>query len=166
MNEDPQILYVAGPMSGRPQFNYPAFDAMAEVLRADGWLVQSPAEMDDPHIREAAMRSPDGNFREFDADLKRLGHEPETWGDFLSRDVKLIADTVDGIVLLEGWETSRGARLEAFVAMQVGKPVFFHHPEIGLIECDVELLMQRITENTIDQGDVSRYEQEQTRATA
>lgn len=156
--EDPQILYVAGPMSGRPQFNYPAFDAMAEVLRDDGWIVQSPAEMDDPKVRQAAMECETGDFAEFYAKLGVAGHERETWGDFLSRDVKLIADDVDGIVLLDGWETSRGARLEAFVTLQVQKPVFYWHPEVGLIECDAELLMQRISENTVDQGDTSRYE--------
>lgn len=155
---NPVTLYVAGPMTGKPQFNYPTFDEVAEYLRMEGYDVRSPAEMDDPHIREAALRSPDGDFRQFDEDLRRRGHEPETWGDFLSRDVKLIADEVDGVVLLEGWEQSRGARLEAFVCLQVQKPVFGLHSELGLLEYPPESLMRCIAENTVDQGDTSRYD--------
>lgn len=149
-------VYVAGPMSGIPQFNYPAFDDAAGVLREQGYEVSSPAEMDDPNIRAAALASKTGNFREFDAILERQGHQPETWGDFLSRDVKLVADGVDMVVLLPGWENSRGARLEAFVAYQVQKPVG------ELVHGNVELLdpvkgMRIISAHTADQGDVTRY---------
>ena len=35
--------------------------------------------------------------------------------------MKLVADRVDGIVLLPGWERSRGARLEAFVGLLTDK---------------------------------------------
>jgi hypothetical protein len=105
-------LYVAGPMTGLPQFNFPAFDRAARLLRGDGFEVISPAELDSPAVRAAALASPDG----------KLGGE--TWGDMLARDVKLIADEVEAIVVLPGWSKSRGARLEVFVALLCGKPVF------------------------------------------
>lgn len=102
-------LYVAGPMTGLPQFNFPAFDAMAVSLRQAGYEVVSPAELDDPEDRAAALASPDGY-------MHGGHHMNKTWGDFLARDVKLIADEgVDGIVVLPGWAGSRGARLETFV---------------------------------------------------
>ena len=41
-------IYIAGPMSGLPDLNYPAFHAMAERLRAKGLHVESPAENDPP----------------------------------------------------------------------------------------------------------------------
>ena len=37
-------VYVAGPMSGMPGHNFPAFNAAADSLRAQGWHVENPAE--------------------------------------------------------------------------------------------------------------------------
>jgi len=105
-------------MTGIPQFNFPEFKRAAELLRRQGYSIVSPAELDDPSARAAALYSPDG-----DADTY---HETtgETWGDFLSRDVKLIADEVDAVIVLEGWEKSRGARLEVYVARTQDKPIY------------------------------------------
>ena len=104
-------FYLAGPMSGYPKFNFPAFHAAAKALREHGgWQIMSPAEMDaESGVAKKAMQSESGNLA--DAGIK------ETWGDFLARDVKIIADCVDGIIFLPGWQRSRGARLEAFVGL-------------------------------------------------
>jgi hypothetical protein len=102
-------LYLAGRMSGLPQSNIPAFDAASARLRAASYDIVSPAELDDPEIRTAAL-----------ADRPCA----QTWGDFLSRDVKIVADAVDGIVFLDNWWESRGARLEAFVALLTNKRQF------------------------------------------
>lgn len=120
-------VYIAGPMTGLPQFNIPAFDRMAKRLRAAGLEVVSPAELDSDAVRAYALASPDGKL---DPTNKIAG---ETWGDMLSRDVKIISDEVEGIVVLPGWEKSRGARLEAFVALLCSKPIFLdaHYAEAG-----------------------------------
>lgn len=102
--------YLAGPMSGVPQFNIPAFDAAAKALRAVGCKIISPAELDALEIRTKYLLSADG---------ATLPGTP-TWGTFLSRDVKIVADDVRGIVLMSGWEKSRGARLEAYVGLLCG----------------------------------------------
>ena len=39
------LIYIAGPMTCLPQYNYPAFDAMAKKLRAKGWTVINPTEI-------------------------------------------------------------------------------------------------------------------------
>lgn len=111
-------FYVAGPMTGLPQFNFPAFYTAAASLKAAGYDVTSPAELDDIRAQNAALASSDGDLATYEEETG------ETWGAFLSRDVKLIADEVDAVVLLEGWERSKGARLEAFVARTCGKPVY------------------------------------------
>jgi hypothetical protein len=99
--------YIAGPMSGIPQFNIPAFDAAARALRDRGWNVISPAELDDPEFREMCLASKTGT--------ELIGDK--TWGDLLARDVKIVADQVAGLILLPGWSQSRGARLEVFVGL-------------------------------------------------
>jgi hypothetical protein len=111
-------FYIAGPMTGIPQFNFPAFDVAAASLRSYGYLVVSPVELDEPSARAAALSNETGDPEQYNADTG------ETWGDLLARDVKMIADEVSGVVALEGWEDSKGARLEVFVARTCGKPVY------------------------------------------
>ena len=101
--EDFMHVYLAGPMTGIPQSNFPAFDAAAIALREKGFIVTSPAELDDSKDRALAL-----------ADKVAT----KTWGDFLARDVKLIADSgINAIVLMPDWHKSRGARLEATVGL-------------------------------------------------
>lgn len=114
-------LYLAGGMSGIPQCNFPAFDAAAADLRARGYYIVSPAELDDQQTRDAAMASADGNH----VDPNR------TWGDFLSRDVKIVADDVHGVIFLPGWHKSKGAKLEAFVALLCKTHRFFEYDPSG-----------------------------------
>jgi len=97
--------YLAGPMSGISRFNFPEFKRVAEALRGAGYEIISPAELDDPADHDIAMASMDG-------DPKAAGKK---WSEFLARDVKIITDEVDGIIFLENWIDSKGARLEAFV---------------------------------------------------
>lgn len=120
--EQAETLYVAGPMTGYPQFNFPAFDIVAADLRKRGFKIVSPAELDDPKTRKAALASPDGAPGSGTSN-------GETWGDFLARDVKLIADKVNGIVVIAGWQNSKGARLETFIAFLCGKPIV-HYPTL------------------------------------
>jgi hypothetical protein len=136
-------------MSGIPQFNYPRFTEVAEILREEyGHEVLNPAEMDSPEAQEAALASPNGDFSEL-----RAGGCDETWGDFLREDVKIIADEVDGVVLLENWEPSRGVRLEAFVAASVMKPVYQWVDELGPMEITPATLMHAISHYTIYRDD-------------
>lgn len=110
-------IYIAGPMQGIPKFNYPMFDRVAQKLREKGHHVISPAEMDDEKTREVAMASEDGAF----VDGRING---STWSDFLSRDVKVVTDHADAICLLPGWVKSKGAKLEAYVALINGHKLF------------------------------------------
>ena len=122
---DDKPIYLAGPMSCIPQFNFPMFDAVASLMRAKGWDIQSPAELDEDDVRNAALASKDG------APMGRVGGRDVTWGDFLARDVKLLADECGGVLLLPGWEGSKGARLEAFVAILTGLPLWEYQPAQG-----------------------------------
>jgi hypothetical protein len=41
-----KTIYIIGPMRGMPYFNFPAFDAKRDELKAEGWDVISPADLD------------------------------------------------------------------------------------------------------------------------
>jgi hypothetical protein len=116
-------IYLAGPMSGYPQFNFPLFYKAAAQLRADGWNVVSPAELDadtDAEIPETALASVSGSHKDLVP-----GH---TWGSLLARDVKMLADDgIQGIVFLPDWQKSRGARLEAFTGTQIPGFKFYRY---------------------------------------
>lgn len=89
-------IYLSGPMSGLPDLNFPAFKAAAEKLRAAGFEVVNPAELN-PIAGSA-------------------------WADCMRVDIKALLDC-DAIVLLDGWEHSRGAKLELHVALALGMTV-------------------------------------------
>lgn len=99
-------IYIAGPMRGRPDFNFPAFDRTAAKFRALGWDVVSPAEMD----------------RELDGPL---AHSNARWTFpvYMDRDIKVLV-TCDAIALLYGWEGSLGANVELTIARALDLPVY------------------------------------------
>jgi hypothetical protein len=103
-------IYLCGPMTGRPQFNIPLFDRVTAALRAQGYDIVSPGELDDAETRACALASPDGA-------PGSGSNNGQTWGDFLSRDIKIVVDNCEGIAMLPDWEKSRGARLEVYAAL-------------------------------------------------
>mgnify|MGYP007071572672 CR=1 FL=1 len=95
------IIYLSGPMSGYPQFNFPEFHRCAGILRSAGYVVLSPAEF--------------------------FGDTPDAVT--LSRATVLRMDIhallqVEGVVVLHGWEISRGAVTEVRIAWELGLPVY------------------------------------------
>lgn len=97
-------LYVAGPMRGYEQYNFPAFHEATAQLREAGYEVVSPAEMD-----------------------LELGFDPNSTAEFteadyaaaMRRDIETLL-TVDGVALLHGWRKSKGANVEHDVARALG----------------------------------------------
>lgn len=132
--------YLAGPMSWIPQFNIPMFDRATDALRANRIEVFSPAELDSEAVRAAALLSKDGD----PADVTSI----ETWGDMLARDVKLIADECGAVIFLDGWENSRGARLEAFVGILCDRKFYRYLTGGVLEEMSAKLVLTKIARHT------------------
>ena len=128
-------------MSGIPQFNFPRFIEAAAELRGEGKTIISPAELDDEETVVHAMASPHGTCCQ--------GH---TWGDFLSRDVKIVADEVDGIILLDKWWLSKGARLEAYVGHITGKQFMTYSGRLLQSKAPEDIL-DTVYMNTIERTD-------------
>ena len=90
-------IYIAGPMTGHADHNYPAFHAAAERLEEAGWDVVNPAE----------------NFGGR-TDLPRES--------YLRADVALLVKC-EAIAMLPGWQESQGAKLEYLLAREFGMMV-------------------------------------------
>lgn len=86
-------VYLSGPMSGIAEHNFPAFDAEAARLRAAGYEIVNPTEI-----------NPDVGA---------------SWEQCLRADIKALCDC-DTIALMPGWEKSKGAHLELSVAHRIG----------------------------------------------
>lgn len=96
-------VYIAGPMTGIEEFNYPAFFAAEERFRAAGWEVFNPARHDASWITD-----------DMDPDWVRA--------QYMRQDILDVMDA-DAIAMLPGWEQSKGATTELSVARILCKKV-------------------------------------------
>lgn len=87
-------LYVAGPMSGYPGFNYPAFFDAEVSLRGAGYGVLNPA------------RNP----------------KQSSWDGYMRAAIAQVI-AADGIATLPDWQMSAGAALEVHIAHALRVPV-------------------------------------------
>lgn len=97
-------LYLSGPMTGKPDFNYPLFNSVAEELRQRFHQVINPAELKVP-----------------DPGLDK--NPTEMWAYYLSHAIKVMLEC-SVIVLLPEWESSRGAVVEVNLADVLNYHVF------------------------------------------
>ncbi len=82
-------IYLAGPMRGLPDFNFPEFHKYAALLRAEGHEVFNPAELG---LSQSDMRA------------------------ILAVELDWICREADAVALMPGWSESLGARAEAALA--------------------------------------------------
>jgi hypothetical protein len=114
-------VYLAGPMTNIPEFNFPAFYDATEWLRANGWGVFSPAEKDLEQIPADEMKHIPG-YAEGDI-VKYVANSSFTLANAMEWDLPAIQKS-NGIVLLPGWERSTGARYERCVAEALDRDVW------------------------------------------
>lgn len=91
-------IYLAGPMTGYPSDNAPAFAVAAAELRAQGYFVFNPAEANPP--------TPVGVARHYRT--------------CMAVDLAWICAHADAIAMLPGWEASNGVRAELALAKAIG----------------------------------------------
>jgi hypothetical protein len=91
-------VYVAGPMTGIPEFNYPMFNMVAAELRRRFQTVCNPAENDG-------------------------GSSDKPWDFYMRLAIKQLIEC-DEVCLLPGWQNSRGACIEEQLARDLGMKIW------------------------------------------
>jgi len=89
-------LYIAGPMTGLAENNFPAFHDAAKRLRTAGFKVVNPAELG--------------------------GEEGREWEYYLRRDIPHLV-LCEAVAVLDGWWNSAGAKLETQLAAGLNMPI-------------------------------------------
>jgi len=107
-------IYLSGPMTGIENYNHELFDRVAAEFRSAGFFVCSPAEF-------------------FDGDLTKERSE------YMREAIKYLLEA-DTIMLLPGWQGSKGARLEAAIATELELNIV-EYIERDTPETDQELSM-------------------------
>lgn len=92
-------VYLAGPMTGIEDNNYPAFHKAAADLRAKGYHVENPAEV-------------------------KADPPPTTWDGWMRLALAQLI-TCDAIAMLPGWYESRGAKIEHRLALGLHMAVLY-----------------------------------------
>lgn len=90
-------VYLAGPMSGLVDFNYPAFQAAAAKLRAKGYHVENPAE--------------------------NAPSECGTWSGYMRNAIRQML-TCQMVAFLPQWQKSKGASEEFLLASKLNIPCY------------------------------------------
>jgi hypothetical protein len=90
-------IYISGPMTGYPEFNYPAFKAAEIALRAHDYEPLNPACHD---ISGPAQR----------------------WQWYMRKAIIMLMEA-DAIATLPGWHDSRGAKIEVEIALVLHMPI-------------------------------------------
>jgi hypothetical protein len=108
-------VYVAGPMRGIPEFNFPAFHAAATALRSIGCTVFNPAERDnETHGTDISKGNATGDEAQATKD------HGFNLRDALGDDMAYICKHAEAIALLPGWQNSKGAKAERATADALG----------------------------------------------
>src|SRR5690606_7252377 len=94
---DTPVVYIAGPVSGQPDLNRPAFYEADHTLTTKGFITRNP--------------------REFCADIHSDNPDDPR---FYRRGIEVLARDCTDIVMLENWEYSQGAKEEHRVAKLCG----------------------------------------------
>ena len=114
-------IYVAGPMRGIKDFNFPEFFRASTQLRDLGHNVFNPAERDTVEYGSEKVKTATGDDKEVAA---KLGKTPlELARECFLADTQFICAEADAIYLLSGWEKSKGAVAERALAEALGLKV-------------------------------------------
>jgi hypothetical protein len=102
-------IYISGPMSGMPNWNFDLFNKVDALLREQGY----------EHIFNPAT----------------LEGEEHDWVKCMKRDISIMCQNdVNAVVLLDGWTESKGATMEIYMARAFDMGTFIYNEDKNTIE--------------------------------
>lgn len=90
-------VYISGPITGMPNYNREAFAETVKAVEAKGYTAISPFDLS-------------------------IVSKWKTWQDYMREDIRAMMDA-DWVLLLPGYDKSKGALVEEAVAIGVGIPM-------------------------------------------
>lgn len=99
-------VFICGPMTGLPDFNYPSFHEAGEYLEEHGFEIRSGAHRVNAFKETIPVDPPSTE-------------ETEPHEHYMRRSIYQLIQC-DLIYLLDGWADSKGARLEVKIAKSIG----------------------------------------------
>ena len=113
-------IYIAGPMRGKPDWNYEAFNNAEKRLVDNGWKTINPATLDSNHQDTINLNCASESF-DPDNDV----HHQDVNRRIMKRDVDVICDECEAIYMLKGWQNSQGACAEFYLACSIGLDIYY-----------------------------------------
>lgn len=107
-------VYISGPMRRKPGFNFQAFDEADQALKELGYETFNPAAKDRANGFDFSTLTGHEDLSEYGFDLRTA----------LAEDLAWICEHAELVVVLEGWQHSRGALAEVRTAEALGIPVW------------------------------------------
>lgn len=118
--EKSDVVYIAGPMSGKPLYNYPAFYSLAGLVeKIFGCKVLNPA------------RQPDGL----------------TYEEYMQRALRDVNEAT-AVIMLNGWSESRGACQEWNRASDLRLKIYYEPEIIARMELELRTANPSISDGS------------------
>ena len=113
-------IYLAGPMTGIPFFNFPLFNEVTDKLREQGHEVFNPAERDNErHGYDISEGNHEG------CPMLAAKQHGFNLREALADDMEYICRHATAICMLPGWEKSTGARAEHALACALALTIMY-----------------------------------------
>ena len=114
----PKKIFISGPMTGLPDFNFPRFNLVAKQLEDAGIDCVNPVDVCKKYKKETVLSNP-AKFQEMINEQQRLERE------------------CDAILLLDGWSKSKGVRLELKTALELGMKIYLEEELDSIASCNI-----------------------------
>ena len=116
-------IYLAGPMRGKPFYNFEEFFRIEQVLITQGHEVVNPARMDVEWLKANMEVDDDWEWDKTPEEEFMKICEVFTLDECLKRDIEAITHC-EAIVLMGDWKRSEGANKELNVSKMINIPAF------------------------------------------